>query len=295
LAAIRQELPQEHVDRVSKNIDDIISSSNPTQIIGYLILTPWYSKIKDIQLLANETKKRSVLMSMFGSSIMDKYGNTIDTFYTEDEKDIFNFWQSYSFNFQIGTQTMHQFFIKAYKSGKLNYNSTLAFLEQTWLNEPILRDYNGEKINIIPIDLIKPGIKRIFQELDAYFIDNSYELDYVTITDSLVLKVETLMRNFCEKIGIATFKTRQKGNDKLVMEKLLDDLLVDVKHSEINQTGFDEEDRVFIKYVLSEKAGLNLRNNVAHGLMDIEEYSFSNIILVLSIILKISKYTFTKK
>ena len=110
----------------------------------------------------------------------------------------------------------------------------------------------------------------------------------------MVLKIETLIRNLCEKIGVATFKTRQKGNDKLVMEKLLDDLLVDIKNSDSNHTGFDEEDRIYIKFVLSEKAGLNLRNQVAHGLLDINEYSFSNIIVILSIILKISKYSFAE-
>lgn len=295
LATIKQDFPKEHTDRITENIKEIVSTGNEIDIIHYLIITPWYSKIENIQSMADDTKKRSALMSMFGSSILDKYGNTIDTFYTEEEKDAFNFWQSYGFNFQVGTQTMHQFFIEAYKAGKISYNSILTYLEKTWLNEPIIRNYNGEAFGIVPIDLIKPGIKRVFIELDTFFADNNYELDYVTITDSLVLKIETLIRNFCEKIGIATFKTRQKGKDKLVMEKLLDDLLADIKNSDINHTGFDEEDRIFIKYVLSEKAGLNLRNQVAHGLMDINEYSFSNIILILSIILKISKYSFSKK
>jgi hypothetical protein len=295
LATIRQDFPKEHTDKITENIKEIVSTGNENDIIHYLIITPWYSKIENIQSMADDTKKRSALMSMFGSSILDKYGNTIDTFYTEEEKDAFNFWQSYGFNFQVGTQTMHQFFIEAYKAGKISYSSILTYLEKTWLNEPIIRNYNGEAFGIVPLDLIKPGIKRVFIELDTFFADNNYELDYVTITDSLVLKVETLIRNFCEKIGIATFKTRQKGKDKLVMEKLLDDLLADIKNSDINHTGFDEEDRIFIKYVLSEKAGLNLRNQVAHGLMDINEYSFSNIILVLSIILKISKYSFSKK
>jgi len=295
LATIRQDFPKEHTDKITENIKEIVSTGNENDIIQYLIITPWYSKIENIQSMADDTKKRSALMSMFGSSILDKYGNTIDTFNTEEEKDAFNFWQSYGFNFQVGTQTMHQFFIEAYKAGKISYSSILTYLEKTWLNEPIIRNYNGEAFGIVPLDLIKPGIKRVFIELDTFFADNNYELDYVTITDSLVLKVETLIRNFCEKIGIATFKTRQKGKDKLVMEKLLDDLLADIKNSDINHTGFDEEDRIFIKYVLSEKAGLNLRNQVAHGLMDINEYSFSNIILVLSIILKISKYSFSKK
>jgi len=129
---------------------------------------------------------------------------------TEEEKDLFNFWQSFGFNFQIGTQTMYQFFIEAYRAGKISYNSILTYLEKTWFNEPIIRNYNGEAFVILPIDLIKPGIKRVFIELDSFIADNSYEVDCLTITDSLVLKIETLLRNFCEKIGIATLKQDRK-------------------------------------------------------------------------------------
>lgn len=295
LSEIRQELPKEYTDNISKNIKNVIKTNSDLEILHHFIFTPWFYKIETIKKMAEESKKNSALMSFFGSSILDKYGNTVDTFYTEEEKDKFNFWQSYGYNFQIGSQTMHQFFIEAYKSNKISYQIIINYLETTWFNEVIERNYNGHLIEIKPIDLIKPGIKRIFIELDSFFKDDTYQVDYVTITDSLVLKVETIIRNFCEKLGIATFKTRVKGKDKLVMEKLLDDLLADVKHSEINPTGFDEEDRIFIKYVLTEKAGLNLRNQVAHGLIDIYEYSFANILIILSIILKLSKYSFVKK
>lgn len=295
LSEIRQELPKEHTEKITENIKNVINTNSETEILNHFIFTPWFYKIDIIKSMAEESKKNSALMSFFGSFILDKYGNTVDTFYTEEEKDKFNFWQSYGFNFQIGSQTMHQFFIEAYKAKKISYEIIITYLETTWYNEVIKRNYNGHIIEIQPINLIKPGIKRLFLELDSFFEDENYQLDYVTITDSLVLKIETLLRNFCEKIGIATFKTRVKGKDKLVMEKLLDDLLADIKHSEINPTGFDEEDRIFIKYVLTEKAGLNLRNQVAHGLMDVFDYSFANILIILSIILKLSKYSFIKK
>jgi hypothetical protein len=188
---------------------------------------------------------------------------------------------------------MHQFFIEAYKAGKLNYQSTIEYLESTWFNEPISRNYHSTRVEIKPLDTLKPGLKRLFDELYLFFADNTRSFDNVTITDSLTLKIESILRNICEIINIPTFKTRQKGSEKLVMEKLIDDLLVDLKNSTENPTNFDENDRIFIKYVLTEKSGLNLRNKVAHGLMDIEDYSFSNILLVFCIILKLSKYKFT--
>ncbi|WP_299157009.1 DUF4209 domain-containing protein [uncultured Christiangramia sp.] len=295
MATISQTLPEEEAKRITTKIISTVNSFNELQIIETLIASPWFSNIDGIREMAENSKKASPFLSMLGSSVIDKFGNTIDKFNTEEEREEYNFWQSFGFSFQIGKQTMHKFFIEAYKANKLSFESIKTFLEGTWFNEPISRNYNGEKYDILPIHLVLPGIKKIFEELDKFSNNNNYEADYVLITDSLVLKVETLIRNFCEKIGISTFKTRQKGKDELVMEKLLDDLLADIKHSDNNPTGFDEEDRVLIKYVMSEKAGLNLRNQIAHGLMDIYEYTFPNIVTVLCIILKLSKYNFVKR
>jgi hypothetical protein len=191
---------------------------------------------------------------------------------------------------------MNRFFVEAYKAGKLNYQSVLSYLEKTWFNEVIERNYHGRKVEIKPIDTLKPGLKRIFEELDKSYADNEYQPDFVTVIDSLGLKVEGLLRYFCERIGIATFKTRLKGKgpEKLVMEKLLDDLLSDIAHQPPLKpdqiTNFDEEDRIYIKYVMVEKAGLNLRNEVAHSLMDIFEYSFEHVVVIFCIIMKLSKY-----
>ena len=104
------------------------------------------------------------------------------------------------------------------------------------------------------------------------------------------------MRNFCERVGIPTFRTCQKGNDELMMEKTLDILLADISHEPegkpFQKTNFDEEDRIMIKFVLSEKTGLNLRNEVAHGLMDINDYNFDLVVILFSLIMKLSKYRF---
>ncbi len=83
------------------------------------------------------------------------------------------------------------------------------------------------------------------------------------------------------------------------MEKNIDDLLRDLKQDPDGEpkqeTNFDENDRLLIKFVLTEKAGLNLRNRVAHGLMDANEYTFDNIVALFLIILKLSKYRFITK
>jgi len=296
LSEIRQELPKEHVDNMNDRILKTVSNNDERGIIHHFITSPWYDTIQIIKDRSVELSKQTVLLSMFPTSIMDKFGNTVDVFYSDEEKEKYNFWNTYTFNFQIGTQTMHRFFIEAYKTGKLTYASVISFLENTWFNDVIVRNYHGQTVDVKPIDTLRPGLKRLFEELDRFFADNTYQCDFVTVTDSLTLKVEGLLRYFSEKIGIATFKTRQKGSDKLVMEKLLDDLLADIAHKPPlkpdQKTNFDEEDRILIKYVLAEKAGLNLRNAVAHSLMDIFEYSFEHVVVLFCIILKLSKYKF---
>ncbi len=296
LSEIKQELPKEHVDHMNERILKAVADNNERGIINHFITSPWYDTIQNIKDRSIELSKQTVLLSMLPTSIMDKFGNTVDVFYTDEEKEKFNFWNSYTFNFQIGTQTMHRFFVEAYKAKKLNYASVISYLEGTWFNEVIVRNYHGQAVEVKPIDTLKPGLKRMFEELDSFFADNTYQCDFVTLTDSLTLKVEGLLRYFCEKIGVATFKTRQKGSDKLVMEKLLDDLLADIAHEPPlkpeQKTNFDEEDRILIKYVLAEKAGLNLRNAVAHSLMDIFEYSFEHVVILFCIIIKLSKYKF---
>lgn len=296
LSEIKQELPKEHVDHMNERILKAVADNNERGIISHFITSPWYDTIQNIKDRSIELSKQTVLLSMLPTSIMDKFGNTVDVFYTDEEKEKFNFWNSYTFNFQIGTQTMHRFFIEAYKTKKLSYASVISYLEGTWFNDVIVRKYHGQVVDVKPIDTLKPGLKRLFEELDSFFADNTYQCDFVTVTDSLTLKVEGLLRYFCEKIGIATFKTRLKGSYKLVMEKLLDDLLADIAHEPPlkpeQKTNFDEEDRILIKYVLAEKAGLNLRNSVAHSLMDVFEYSFEHVVVLFCIIIKLSKYKF---
>ena len=299
LSEIRQELPKEHVDNMNERIVKTVAENDERGILHHFVNSPWYDTIQNIKDRSIELSKQTVLLSMLPASIVDKFGNTVDVFYTDNEKDKFNFWNSYAFNFQIGTQAMHRFFIEAYKAKKLNYTSILSYLEGTWFNDVIIRNYHGQTVEVKPIDTLKPGLKRVFEELDNYFADNTYQCDFVTVTDSLTLKVEGLLRYFCEKIGIATFKTKQKGSDRLVMEKTLDDLLADLEHEPTlkpeQKTNFDEEDRILIKYVMAEKVGLNLRNTVAHSLMDIFEYSFEHVVVLFCIIMKLSKYKFIEK
>ena len=58
---------------------------------------------------------------------------------------------------------------------------------------------------------------------------------------------------------------------------------------------FDEDDLLFLRYLLIEKAGLNLRNKVAHSLMAIHDYNAGSMHLVMLALLRLAKYNFVAK
>lgn len=296
LTTFREELPEEYTSRIAQMIEKIISESSVDDILNHFSLTPWYEDLGTIEERAKELAKISVLASMLPVSIVDKIGNTVDVFKTEEEKKAHGVLAAFNNSFQIGTQTMCNFFFTAWEADKLNKNSTIAYLERTWYNEPIERSYHGNKVIIKPIDTLLPVISRIFDELEKYRTDNSYILELITIIDSLSLRIEGLLRYLCERAGIPTFKKRQKGSDQLMMEKMMDDLLADLQDRPVYDperiTNFKEDHRFLIKFVMTEKAGWNLRNSVAHSLLDADEYTFDKVVVLFSIVIKLSSYRF---
>ncbi len=229
---------------------------------------------------------------LFPSKVIDKYGNTVEVFTTEEEKRKFEFWQTYGFNFQIGTQILTHFFFEAFERGKLNYESIIEFLSPTWIGQTYKELFNGYEYDVSPIDAIKPGLKLFFDELEKWKMDSTYPANFICSTDSLVSKTEYILRYFCKLAGISIFIDKIKNDHKVKNEKNINELLRSLENSEENPTGFLEDHRKFIEYILASKMGNNLRHRVAHGLMDAQEYTVTNLILTLNIILVISTYKF---
>lgn len=289
---IKQELPKNETQRINDIIKSEIEHKSGQELINTLATTPMFSSLEQINELADYLGQHFFLSNLFPNSIIDKFGNTVEVFVSEDEKKQYNFWEAYEQKFQIGAQTLSNFFIEGVKSGKINYSEIECFINDSWLGKKYNILYNGYENKICPFNVIEPALKLYFNELELWKTDNSYVPNFICSTDSLVSKTEYLMRFLCKMAGIATFTDKQKGSHKYKMEKNIDELLNSLKHLEDNPTGFSEEHRVFIQFILSQKIGLNLRHRVAHGLMDAYEYSFINPLYIILIILKISKYKF---
>jgi len=100
------------------------------------------------------------------------------------------------------------------------------------------------------------------------------------------LKAEYFLREICKKLEISTFQ-ENANHSGIIMEKTLDVLLNNLEGK------MPKDDHFFIKFILTEKAGYNLRNKIAHGLMDNVDYSLQYPIFSILVILKLSNYQFS--
>lgn len=125
----------------------------------------------------------------------------------------------------------------------------------------------------------KPIIKEYFKQFELMRLNE--ECNCVLFIDSIVSKLEYLVRKLCDIYNISMKKPQGKGTTS---EKLLHDFFNDPKFKEV----LLEKDYDFIKYVLL-KPGLNLRNKSAHG-FDLSIYTFDNANLLLLCFFRLLKY-----
>ncbi|MDQ0639383.1 hypothetical protein QF042_002948 [Pedobacter sp. W3I1] len=287
LSEISMAIPDEATERITGNINRLITDGGTTDIIAVITQTPMLADVQTIRSMAVALEGTAPFMEMIPKYVQDKFGNTIESYVLEDEKKEFSFLQHYSNHFQLASQTLIQIIVESIKAGKLSADAVLEVLSKTWVGESSARRISGQDIPISHLKLIEPGIRNLFLETEKWLNGEEVLPDYILSTDSLTLKIEYLLREFCLKLGIVTFKQRpDKREQNIVMEKLFDDLLRDLKDD------LEEDNYTFIRFVMSDKMGLNLRNKIAHGLVDNVEYGIESPFLVLSIILKLAHYNF---
>ena len=125
----------------------------------------------------------------------------------------------------------------------------------------------------------KPVIKEYFKQFELYLSNEEY--NFVLFIDSLVSKLEFLVRKLCEIYNISMLKPQGNGTTS---EKLLHDFFNDSNFKEV----LLENDYDFLKFILL-KPGLNLRNKSAHG-FDLEIYTVNNANLLLLCFFRLLKY-----
>jgi Domain of unknown function (DUF4209) len=278
-----------------RDVAQNLCAAEPDTIISTLIadksLLP---RRKDMEKNAEELNKTAVLTSIVPVAITDQHGHTAEHFVTEEEKLYFRTIEQYTFSIQLEKQFLiDEIFIGAIKKDRINISTVMHFLQKnSWYGKNITKRLpSGETITYNWLNLIAPGLNEYFVQIQWHLSQPAYVPSFVLAIDSLVLKIEGLVRDICVFSGVTTFyQAKDKQGRIVVREKDINWLL----REEPIRSLFDEDDLLFFKFVLIEKAGLNLRHKIAHCLIYHPEYNISCMHLLLLVLLRLGRYDFVK-
>lgn len=215
------------------------------------------------------------LLAVSGQLKFDNNRNITQTLKTDDEEerimDSNN--RQYSLTIRFLKIFLEEMFIYAYDLEVFTYDSVIKYLSNC---QKFLNISDGEKLLSY---YFKPIIKEYFKQFELML--SNEECNYVLFIDSIVSKLEYLVRKLCEIYDISMLKPQRSGTTS---EKLLHDFFNDPKFKEV----LLENDYDFLKFVLL-KPGLNLRNKSAHG-FDLSIYTFDNANLLLLCFFRLLKY-----
>lgn len=135
--------------------------------------------------------------------------------------------------------------------------------------------------------MLNPAITEFFLQVQAWVSTSYYRPSFVLCIDSLTLKFEGLMRDFCSRMNIPTSVSRTKGMQEIYAHNVLE--------NEIIKKHFNENDLLLFNYLFATQNGLNLRNKIAHSLYDYDDYNLDHMLLLIATLLRLGKYSYVSK
>jgi len=283
----------EHIKRY-RDIAEKIVQSESGEIIKLLMLDKGLvPKYKDMEKVAEEYAKRYPAQYLFPKEVIDQSGHPAQHFSDGDEKKYFSILQQYTWELQFKIYLINEIFFAAIREDKLSCDILLRFLNRhSWFGKNISKRLGNKTIKYNWLNLIAPALHEYFLQVHYYFTHPNCSPNLVLSIDSLTLKLEGLIRDICRFSGITTFYMTKNSKDRsIAREKDIHALL----YEEPIKRLFDEDDLLFFKFLLVEKAGYNLRHKVAHSFMLFQEYGINYMHLLILALLRLGKYDFVKK
>jgi len=267
-----------------------IAQHSPEEILIFLMseknLVPKYDEMKRC---AEELLKEHALQSVFPIQLFDERGHNAQHFTSQDEILYYHTLQQYRMYLENQCLPMINLtIIEAIKEKKITFAELIDFLKKyTWFGKTITKKIQNQEIGFNWLNLLAPSLFEYFEQMNYFLAVGKCNL--ILCIDSLILKIEGLLRDLCNYSGIATFfQTQDKQGRIIYQEKDLNRLLHEEKVKEL----FDEDDLLLFKFVLVEKAGYNLRHEIAHSLVFYGEYNIAYVHLLLLLLLKLGKFDF---
>jgi hypothetical protein len=277
-----------------KDFAKTLARRSPEEIIRFLMfekeILPTYKEME--QLVKEETQKYP-LISLFPTEIIDQRGNVPEHFGGDEEKKYHRILENYKIFLEISKMPLiNSIFFETARAQKLTLSDLLNFFRKhSWFGKDLRRKIHNQVVDYNWLGVIAPSLNEYFTQME-YCYSSYGRPNFVLAIDSLTLKIEGLVRDICTFSEVVTFYMKtDKQNRSVTMEKDIQALLHEQKLKEL----IDEDDLLFLRFLLVEKVGYTLRHNIAHSFMLFNDYSINLMHLLIIALLKIGKYDFTNK
>jgi len=291
--------PSEYIkiNSESKEIAEKLVKNNSGDEILKIItnnnsILPRYTELKKS---AERVANGSVFSQFFSTFSADKMGNIFQKLSKEDEKEFSEVLNLYKYTLELyKLPLINHIFITAILNSKFTTEIILNYFKNnSWFGKKYKKIIFKKEIEYDWIKLIAPVFREYFEQISIYFAFPNHQPELILCIDSLTIKFEGLMRDLCSfsKCGIPTFSTTKMKNGEISTEEInLNKILNDQRLKNI----FSDDEILFFRFLFTEKAGYNLRNEVAHSILEYNEYSLSIIHLLFLALLIIGKYNLKK-
>jgi hypothetical protein len=269
----------------------VVKNGTSEEVVRYLIwgkeMLPTYHEVEKA---VKEKTKEFPTRRLLSKVVLDRNGNTVQRFESEEEKEHYDILERYKYQLEFRSiYLIREVFFEAILENKLTFEGLIDFIERhCWYGKDLPKRLPDGQIAMYDwLDLIRPALNAYFRQMDFYFADRTANMpDFVLCLDSLTLKIEGIFKDLCRRSDIGTsVRKKDKPRRNSVYEKDLNALL----HEDAIEHLFDEDDLLFFKFLLVERCGHNLRNKIAHALMSTQEYSFDYMHLVILALLRLGK------
>ncbi len=274
---------QEHLKKLTTEI-----LKSPPEAVYYTISTGYFFPSYEKTLNAAKGTK-SDFMDYVTTVYFDKNKNVSRPKKLKqdiDEKKLYN-----TYRYQISTKVvpyLHNLIVGGIRTGHLTFENFTKYLaENTWLGKPSDRtDLSGEPDGMNWIALLAPAIYEYFVQIQAWSSSKYYHPNFILCIDSLTLKMEGLIRDFCERLNIPVSVSKPNAMHEAFIPQLL--------NAKSFKKYFNDDDQLFFSYLFSSEFGLNLRNDIAHSFYNYDDYQSHKMLLLLAAVLRIGKYDYSK-
>jgi len=133
--------------------------------------------------------------------------------------------------------------------------------------QALINKFNLNTKSIVDYFYESPIFEEQRKELFVKGIDAYLKGDFLMALHILIPQIEAVIRNLAEKIGVPILKPSCVGGFNY---RLLDDLLRDENICKV----LTEDLCLYLRTLLTDPRGWNLRNNLCHGISHIHEFNY---------------------